>query len=250
MRIARSTLIGTAVAMALFGRNGAVHAQTSGDKTSSNQNAPLQEVVVTGIRFSLQESLQAKRSADSVVEVVSAEDIGKLPDKNVADALQRVAGVNISSAAAGEGGFDENDRVSIRGTSPSLTQTTINGHAVASGDWFLLDQFQTVGRSVSFTLLPAEIVNKVVVHKSQTADLVEGGVAGSVDIQTRKPLDFHKSLTGAVQLQAVYADQPSKTDFQGSALVNWKNDANNFGVLLQGFSEKREVRREDRKSVV
>src|SRR5438874_10237602 len=127
MRIARSTLIGTAVAMALFGRDSVVHAQTSGDQTTSNQNAPLQEVVVTGIRFSLQESLQAKRSADSVVEVVSAEDIGKLPDKNVADALQRVAGVNISSAAAGEGGFDENDRVSIRGTSPSLTQTTING---------------------------------------------------------------------------------------------------------------------------
>ena len=242
MRIARSTLIGTAVAMALFGRDSVVRAQTSGDQTSSNQN--LQEVVVTGIRFSLQESLVAKRDANSVVEVVSAEDIGKLPDKNVADALQRVAGVNISSAAAGEGGFDENDRVSIRGTSPSLTQTTINGHAVASGDWFLLDQFQTVGRSVSFTLLPAEIVNKVVIHKSQTADLAEGGVAGSVDIQTRKPLDFHKSLTGAVQLQGVYADKPSKTDFQGSALVNWKNDANNFGVLLQGFSEKREVRRD------
>src|SRR5438105_15829769 len=101
--------------MALFGRDSLVRAKTSGDQTSSNQN--LQEVVVTGIRFSLQESLVAKRDANSVVEVVSAEDIGKLPDKNVADALQRVAGVNISSAAAGEGGFDENDRVSIRGTS-------------------------------------------------------------------------------------------------------------------------------------
>ncbi len=89
-----------------------------------------------------------------------------MPDKNVADALQRVPGVNISSASASEGGFDENDRVSMRGTNPSLTQTLINGHAVATGDWFVLDQVGTVGRSVSYTLLPSELVGQVVVHKS------------------------------------------------------------------------------------
>ena len=94
----------------------------------------IEEVVVTGIRYSLEQSMEQKRKASTVVEVVSAEDIGKLPDKDVADALQRVPGVNISSAAGGEGGFDENDRVSIRGTSPSLTQTLVNGHTVASGD--------------------------------------------------------------------------------------------------------------------
>src|SRR6202140_219970 len=156
MRIARSTLIGTAVAMALFGRNGAVHAQTSGDQTSSGQNE-LQEVVVTGIRYSLEQSIVQKRAATSVVDVVTAEDIGKMPDKNIADSLQRVPGVTISSAGANEGGFDEADRVSMRGTNPSLTQTLINGHSVASGDWFVLDQVgNTVGRSVSYTLLPSE----------------------------------------------------------------------------------------------
>ena len=67
-------------------------------------------------------------------------------------------GVNTESAASGEGGFDENDRVSIRGTSPSLTQVTVDGHAIATGDWFILDQYQAVGRSVSFNLLPAEMV--------------------------------------------------------------------------------------------
>ena len=87
MRIARSTLIGTAVAMALFGRNNVVQAQTSGDATTSNQNEQLQEVVVTGIRASLEQSLEAKRSADSVVDVITAEDIGKMPDKNIADSL-------------------------------------------------------------------------------------------------------------------------------------------------------------------
>ena len=146
MRIARSTLIGTAVAMALFGRNNVVQAQTSGDATTSNQNEQLQEVVVTGIRASLEQSIELKRSADSVVDVVTAEDIGKMPDKNIADSLKRVPGVTISSAGASEGGFDENDRVSLRGTNPSLTQTLINGHNVASGDWFVLNQV-THGRS-------------------------------------------------------------------------------------------------------
>src|SRR5207249_9949425 len=102
MRIARSTLIGTAVAVALFGPEVVVHAQTSGDQTS-NQN--LQEVVVTGIRASLEQSLEQKRAADSVVEVITSEDIGKMPDKNIADSLKRVAGVTISSAGATEGGF-------------------------------------------------------------------------------------------------------------------------------------------------
>lgn len=119
MRIARSTLIGTAVAMALFGRNGPVQAQQStGDQTASKPG-DLQEVVVTGIRASLQESLDLKKQATSVVEVVTAEDIGKMPDKNVADSLKRIPGVTVSPAGANEGGFDENDRVSLRGTGPS-----------------------------------------------------------------------------------------------------------------------------------
>jgi len=229
--------------MALFGRNGAVHAQTSGDQTSSNQIAPLQEVVVTGIRASLEKSLEQKRAADSMEEVITSEDVGKMPDKNIADSLKRVAGVTISSAGATEGGFDENDRVSMRGTGPSLTQTLINGHNVSSGDWFVLNQTNTVGRSVSYTLLPSELVSKVVVHKSSEASLVEGGVAGSVDIITRKPLDFKKPFTFEGSAGAVYADLPSKTDPQLSALVNW-NNGENFGVLLQGFYEKRHLRRD------
>ena len=108
----------------------------------------LQEIVVTGIRKSVDESLAAKRASDDFIEVVTAEDIGKMPDKNVADSLSRLPGITTSSMGASEGGFDENDRVSMRGTNPSLTQTLINGHNVAAGDWFVLDQTGTVGRSV------------------------------------------------------------------------------------------------------
>jgi len=204
----------------------------------------LEEIVVTGYRKSVEASLEVKRETTGLVEVVTAEDIGKMPDKNVADSLARLPGVTTSAAGANEGGFDENDRVSMRGTNPSLTQTLINGHGIAAGDWFVLDQVQTVGRSVSFTLLPSEIVSKVVVQKSSSASLVEGGVAGSVDIITRKPLDFSKPFTLEASAGAVYSDLPSKTDGQYSALANFKNDANNFGVMLQLFSETRDLRRD------
>jgi iron complex outermembrane recepter protein len=207
-------------------------------------NTALEEIVVTGIRKSVELSIEAKRDSTEITEVVTAEDIGKMPDKNVADSLARLPGITTSAAGANEGGFDENDRVSMRGTNPSLTQTLINGHNVAAGDWFVLDQVQTVGRSVSFTLLPSEIVSKVVVEKSSTASLVEGGVAGSVDIITRKPLDFGKQFTLEASVGAVYASLPSKTDGQYSALANFKNDANNFGVMLQLFSETRDLRRD------
>jgi len=233
MNRSRSTLIGTAVAIALFGQNDQARAQEA-----------LEEVIVTGIRLSNQLSIEAKREADTVVEVVSAEDILKMPDKNIADSLARVPGVTTSSAGANEGGFDENDRVSMRGTNPSLTQTLINGHNVASGDWFVLNQVGQVGRSVSYTLLPSELVDKVVVHKSSQASMVEGGVAGSVDILTRKPLDFTQNLTIGASIGGVYAELPDKTDPQLSALFNWKNDTGTFGVMLQGFLEKRHLRRD------
>jgi len=225
--------------------DGALPAQQATGAAAPAQGDQLQEVVITGIRASLQESLTLKRKATAVVDVVTSEDIGKMPDKNVADSLKRVPGVTTSSAGATEGGFDENDRVSLRGTGPSLTQTLIDGHSVASGDWFVLDQTGTVGRSVSYTLLPSELVSRVVVQKSSEASLVEGGVAGSVNIVTRRPLDdFRKPLTFEVSAGAVYADLPKKTDPQLSALLSWKNPDSNFGVMAQGFYEDRHLRRD------
>jgi iron complex outermembrane recepter protein len=231
--------------MALFGRESAVQAQQAGGDQTASSTSGLQEVVVTGIRASLEESLTAKKQSTNVVEVITAEDIGKMPDKNVADSLKRVPGVTVSSAGANEGGFDENDRVSIRGTGPSLTQTLIDGHNVASGDWFVLDQTGTVGRSVSYTLLPSELVSRVIVNKSSSAELVEGGVAGTVDIVSRKPLtDFLKPLTLELSAGGVYADLPSKASPQFSGLLNWKNEGSTFGTLIQGFYEDRYLRRD------
>ena len=219
---------------------------TGGGAKKKNANDPqeLETVTVTGIRESLKKSMDDKRNADVHVEVVTADDIGKMPDKNVADSLARLPGVNISSASANEGGFDENDRVSMRGTNPSLTQTLINGHSVSSGDWFVLNQTGLVGRSVSYTLLPSELVGQVVVHKTAQASDIDGGVAGNVDIQTRKPLDFKNPVTVQATVGGVYAELPDKTDPQFSALLNLNNDDRTFGVLLQAFYEDRHLRRD------
>jgi iron complex outermembrane receptor protein len=241
MRIVRSALIGIAVAAVGFGSTAFADPLQS-PATAANSDAGLEEIVVTGIRYSLKESLETKRASTNVVEVVTAEDIGKLPDKNVADVLQRVPGLNTQSAASGEGGFDENNRVSIRGTSASLTQTTINGHSVATGDWFINDQFQTAGRSVSYDLLPSEIVARTVVTKTQSADLIEGGVAGSIDLQTPKPLDFKETFTASGLAGGVYSDLPSKTEPQFNALFNWQNGQ--MGLLAMGFYEERDSRRD------
>lgn len=239
------TPIATAVAIVLMSLALPAQAQQAATAAAA-ASAPdgAQTVTVTGIRAALQQSINQKRNADSLVEVVTAEDIGKMPDKNVADSLQRVPGVTISTAGAGEGGFDENDRVSLRGTNPSLTQTLINGHSVGSGDWFVLNQVGTVGRSVSYSLLPSPMVGSVVVNKSSTADLVEGGIAGTVNIKTRKPLEFRKTLTLEAQVGAVYADLPGETDPQFNGLIAWKNDGGTAGVSLQLFSEKRHLRRD------
>jgi iron complex outermembrane receptor protein len=232
--------IASAVTLALLGMAAPALAQQSGSAKAQQ----LDTITVTGIRASIEKAIEVKKNSTEVVEVITAEDIGKIPDKNVADSLQRIPGVTISSQSGGSGGFDENDRVSMRGTNPSLTQTLINGHAVATGDWFILDQVGLVGRSASYSLLPSEMVGQVIVRKSSTADLVEGGVAGSVDIISRKPLQFSKPLTVEGSIGGVYADLPNKTDLQVNALLNWKNAANTFGVLVQGFSEKRHLRRD------
>lgn len=248
MKVRRSVL--SASIVVALGVAGNVAAQEAAQQAPQQAAQPSQDaveldtVVVKGIRGAIEQSLQSKRDEVTRVEVITSEDIGKMPDKNVADSLSRVAGVNISAASANEGAFDENDRVSMRGTSPSLTQTLIDGHNVASGDWFVLNQTGTVGRSVSYSLLPSELVDKVVVHKSSEAKLVEGGAVGSVDIITRNPLNFDTGFSIFGSVGAVHAEQPDKTDPQISVLGNWKNADGSFGLTVQAFSEERHLRRD------
>lgn len=201
----------------------------------------LEQVVVTGIRASLEASIKTKKNALTNIEAVTAEDIGKLPDKNIADSLSRLAGIQVTHGAAFA--FDEAERVQIRGTPAKLNLITINGHSLSSGDWFLGDQNATT-RAVGFGMLPSQLIGRAIVYKNGQADITEGGIGGAVDVQTRKPLDLRKGLTAEAALGAAHTTLAGKTDPQASVLVGWRNEARTLGVLAQLFREDRSLRRD------
>jgi len=235
MRIARSTLIGTAVAMALFGRNAAVQAQQSTTATDSKSN-DLQEVVVYGIRASLRDSMQTKKDATGVEEVLTAEDVGKFPDKNLAEALQRVPGIVTQKD------FGEGERINLRGTNSTLTQATLNGHGLSTADWFILDQ-QSATRSFNYLMLPADLIGKVEVQKTAQADVQEGGIGGTVNVETRKPLDL-QPVTAYASLEGSRNDRAAKTNPYATGLVSFKDQDNRFGFLLAAVYQDYNIRRD------
>jgi len=183
-------------------------------------NAPKDAIVITGLRASIEASLNRKKRSDIVSEVVTAQDIGKFPDKNVADSLGRLTGVNVVTGSANAGGFAENQNVSIRGTDPSLNLTLLNGHGIATGDWFVLDQTNG-GRSFDFGLLPSEVVGRLEVYKASEADIPEGGVGGTINVITRKPLDLPET-SFTVTAQANYNDLSDKWAPQFSGVEGFK----------------------------
>ena len=182
----------------------------------------IEEIEVVGIRASLQQALEVKRQSNSIVDAISSEDMGKFPDKNVAESLQRVPGVTIQRQ------FGEGAAVSIRGAGQNLTLTTLNGQNVASTGWFVLENAK---RSFNYELLPSELVGNIEVYKSSQADIAEGGVGGTVVINTRKPLD-QDPLSAYASIEASHQSDSDSTDPQYSGMVSWKNDEETFGVLV------------------
>lgn len=167
----------------------------TGVDTTDTQEAPTSDssdIVVTGIRGSLQRAQELKRNADSVVEAITAEDLGKFTDQSVADSLQRVPGVQLTRDDAGDTG----DRISIRGFGPQYVQVGVNGRSLLSyGDVGTGDTANTNLRSFNFDALPSEIISSILIYKTPVAQNVESGPAGFVDIKTLRPLD-HKTLSG------------------------------------------------------
>lgn len=230
--------LAAAVSMALWGLASVpAMAQETPAATPASAPTPLQTVEVTGIRASLARSLSVKREASANVEVITAEDVGKMPDKNLADSLQRLAGVAVRTD------YDEAEKVSMRGTNPDMSLIIFNGHAVSSADWYVADQASS-SRSTSLSLMPSHVLQQAVVYKSSQANIVDGGLAGTINVSTRKPLSAKANFSGVVSVGASYADLPGRyaPDMNGS--VNWKNEAGTFGVLAALFAEKRHVRRD------
>lgn len=199
-------------------------------KADTDQAKTLGAVAVTGYRYSIEKSLEKKRDANAVVEVITAEDISKFPDKNVADALQRVPGVIITR----DGG--EGKSVSIRGLSSDLTLTELNGNYIASSE-----TNDAPSRSFNYLLLPANMISNVEVFKSPEARIDEGGIGGTVILHTRRPLEM-ESNTGFVTLEGTRADTTNKNDPQVSGLYSWHSKDERFGVLLGAGYQKRTVR--------
>jgi iron complex outermembrane recepter protein len=216
----------------------AAQAQTTpaatGAGTSTNTST---SITVTGVRASIEKSLTLKREATANVDVVTAIDVGKMPDKNLADSLQRVVGVAVRTD------YDEAEKVSMRGTNPDMSLILFNGHTVSGGDWFVADQASS-SRSTSLSLMPSSVLNAATVYKTSQANVLDGGLAGTINVTTRKPLSEKQNFGGLVSLGAVHADLPGKTSPQLNASLNWKNDDSSFGLIGQVFAEKRFIRRD------
>ncbi|MCS0661027.1 TonB-dependent receptor [Massilia terrae] len=229
----RVTPIAMAVGVALLAMSNA-QAQTSDTQTAqpadqANANSA-QTVVVTGYRYSIQKSLDQKREANAIVDVVTAEDIGKFPDKNVADALQRVPGVIINR----DGGEGKN--VSVRGLSSELTLTELNGNYVATAE-----SNGDPTRSFNYTLMPSNMLSSAELFKTPEARIDEGGIGGTVILHTRRPLDV-KSGSGFVNVEGTWADTTKKGDGQFAGQYAWHDDKNVFGVLVGYTQQKRTTR--------
>jgi TonB-dependent receptor len=203
---------------------------------------PDSEIIVTGVRASLDRSIDLKRNAAGVVDGISAEDIGKFPDTNLAESLQRITGVSIDRVN-GEG-----SRVTVRGFGPGYNLVTLNGRAMPTASIASIGQDQNgdfvsgTTRSFDFSNIASEGVSQLVVYKTARASVTSGGIGAAIDVVTRKPLDGQLGFTGSIGAKAVY--DGSDTDFarvtpEVSGLLNWVNADSTFGIGLFGSYQKR-----------
>ncbi len=235
------TPIARAAAMSLLLGSTLAQAQTAAAPAAAASAPKASEaptvITVTGIRASLESALNIKRNATANVDAITAVDVGKMPDKNLADSLQRIVGVAVRTD------YDEAEKVSMRGTNPDMSLILFNGHTVSGGDWYVTDQLSS-SRSTSLSLMPSSVLNQALVYKTSQANILDGGLAGTINITTRKPLDEPKTLGGVISLGGVYADLPGKTSPQLNASFNWRTDDKLVGVIGQVFAEKRYIRRD------
>ena len=236
--------LGSASALAIAATSPAL-AQDAAAPDEDAAAAPAEEaegdIIVTGFRASLNRAQDIKRNADTFVDAITAEDIGALPDRSVAEALQRVPGVNI-------GRFEkpsDPDRFSVEGTGVIIrglgfVRSELNGRDIFSANG---------GTVLSFNEVSPELLGSVLVFKNLTADMVEGGIAGTVNLRTRKPLDrrgFHISGT----LETNVGDLAEEWSPGGSVLLSntWETGAGTLGFQV-GYARSELISRTDASQV-
>ena len=178
-------------------------------------------ITVTGMRRAAESAQKLKQNADNVIDSIVADDIGKFPDTNVAQTLARVTGIQVRRDAG------EANTVLIRGL-PGIA-TLLNGR----------EMFTTTGRYIQLADIPSTMLQRVDVYKSQSADLMEGGVAGVIDVRTNRPFDF-KEFTASAQVGGKNKDKANATDPELSGMISnrWKTGAGEVGALFGVSSVK------------
>ncbi|HEX8661999.1 MAG TPA: TonB-dependent receptor plug domain-containing protein, partial [Brevundimonas sp.] len=231
----RVTLASSASAIAILAVSFAPQmaaAQTApADPVAQDEATEIDEVVVTGFRSSLQRALNIKRQEAGAVDAILAEDIADFPDQNLAEAIQRLPGVTIDRVN-GQG-----TTISVRGLGSDFTRTRINGleaQAASGGNR---------NRSFDFSMFASELFNSIRVRKTQSAEIEEGSLGATVDLQTGRPLDFGGGgFNSALSAQASYNDLSKTTIPRLAGLLSWSNENQTFGALVSvAYSERAPV---------
>jgi TonB-dependent receptor len=199
---------------------GAVTATTSYAQ-QQNTSETVEEVVVTGFRASLQSSTEAKRQSVGFVDAIFSEDIGKFPDTNLAESFNRIPGVNISRDITGEG-----LQVAIRGLNTNFTRVLLNGAPVAIASTGQDNAAQN--REVDLDLFPSELFSQLTVAKTTSADMLEGGAAGTINMRMARPFD-REGMNLTYQIQGIDNANADSRGARGSLLFS--NTWGNFGAL-------------------
>ncbi len=218
-----------------LGLAGVAHAQdaTPGDlpvtdtqSGDTGNDAPDDVIVVTGVKASITGALEVRRESVQIVDSVVAEDVGKLPDNNVVEALQRVTGVQVTDRAGGETAF-----ITIRGLPDPVT--TWNGRNI----------FTAGGTSFALQDISANLVKQIDVYKTRSADQLEFGLAGQIDVHTRRPFDFD-GFTVSGLARGIYSELADEFNPNVALLVSdtWDTDIGEIGVLLNGSYTKYKYR--------
>lgn len=195
--------------------------------SGSGEPAALEEIIVTGVRGSLMRSIEAKRDAGTIMDAISAEELGKFPSRNVADALVNIPGITVERTSGGEG-----QRITIRGLGGDFNITTLNGRILAVED---------SGREFSFDVLPSEMIAGADVYKAVQAQALEGTLGGAVDLRSARPFDFQGfHLAGSVEGE--YGTLPGKWGKKISGVISNTFDDGRLGALLTVSYSKRFTR--------
>jgi iron complex outermembrane recepter protein len=228
-----TTANGRAIFYACAGTTMILALPAGAQETPAAEGEALEEVIVSGFRSSLEKSLEVKRTSTNFTDSISSEDVGKLPDNNLAEAIARIPGVQISRTN-GEG-----QQINLRGLGPSFTRVTLDGMPISVSSEGSVDQAAR-NREFDFDLLPSDLFSALEVAKSPQASIVEGGLAGTVNLRPARPFDYD-GLQVSYKLEGAYQSSSEEFDPRASVLVS-KNWDDKFGLLLNVAASNRTFR--------